>query len=253
MKLIFRLDDICPQMDKKKFERMRDFFLANDIKPIIGVVPECKDAKLNIDEADSEFWNEILSLQKKGWTVAMHGCYHKYTTSKKGFYSHQRLSEFAGLPLKEQEELIKTGKDILAKHGIDTDVFMAPSHSFDNNTLKALADNGFKYITDGYTRRLFRRKNLIFIPCMDPKIRKCRGISTVCYHTNFTTEKRYKEMEKFVSECKENITDMRSCIEENTVCGMGLRIKTEEFFNFYIRYNAEKMAYYVYKKLRKAE
>ncbi|MBO5868921.1 MAG: DUF2334 domain-containing protein [Oscillospiraceae bacterium] len=136
--IVFRLDDICPQMDHAKFHRMRKIFEEYGVKPIIGVVPDCKDPLLNCSEEDPDFWEMIRSLQADGWTIAMHGCYHLYVTKSSGLLSNGRRSEFAGLSYEEQYRKLEYGRDKLREHGIETDVFMAPSHSFDKKTIKAL-------------------------------------------------------------------------------------------------------------------
>ena len=82
--------------------------------------------------------------------VAMHGLNHLYTTKKAGLFPIGGKSEFAGLSFEKQKKMIGEGKHLLKDRGIITDIFMAPSHSFDKNTLKALKDNGFTKITDGF-------------------------------------------------------------------------------------------------------
>jgi hypothetical protein len=49
-KILFRLDDICPKMNHAKFNQFKDLFMKYNVHPIIGVVPECRDDLLNIDE-----------------------------------------------------------------------------------------------------------------------------------------------------------------------------------------------------------
>ena len=78
-----------------------------------------------------DFWEMVASLEKSGWSIAMHGCYHIYTTKKGGLFPLNHLSEFAGLSEERQRELIRAGKDALKIHGIETDLFMAPAHSFE--------------------------------------------------------------------------------------------------------------------------
>lgn len=206
-KIVIRMDDICPRMKKKPFQRMRGLLESYGATAIIGVVPECRDDSLNLEEEDPYFWNMISGLQKKGWTIAMHGCFHQYVTNSNGMISNNKRSEFAGLSYDEQYEKLKYGKQKLQDHGIVTDVFMAPSHSYDKNTLLALKNLGFRYITDGLTSKPYEFNGLTFIPCIESKIKKCNRLSTVCYHTNMIMEQRYEETEELL---KNNRADVIS-------------------------------------------
>lgn len=64
-KILIRLDDICPKMDHSKFDKFKDLFTKYNVHPIIGVVPDCKDNLLNINDEDPLFWEKIKDLQKK--------------------------------------------------------------------------------------------------------------------------------------------------------------------------------------------
>ncbi len=63
---IFRIDDICPQMNWDNFNKLRTIFERYDIKPIIGVIPDNKDKKLNIYNPNNNFWGIIKELNQKG-------------------------------------------------------------------------------------------------------------------------------------------------------------------------------------------
>lgn len=204
-KILFRLDDVCPRMNHGKFNRMKEMFLRYNVKPIIGVVPECRDDTLNCDEEDIHFWEKMKELQNLGWTIAMHGCFHSYVTKSNGILSHGFQSEFSGLSYQEQYEKLEYGVKILESHGISTDVFMAPSHSYDRNTLRALKTLGFQYITDGLTAFPYRYMGLLFIPCIDPKITNKKRFSTVCYHTNEAKEARYVETEAVLTAYRDQV------------------------------------------------
>lgn len=235
MRVIFRMDDVCPQMDYSKFCILKDIFIDNNILPVIGVVPDCKDPLLNIDNEDDRFWDRIKELQNIGWTVAMHGCYHTYTSQKNGIIGLAKRSEFAGLSYEQQTELIREGKRILSKHGIDTDVFMAPSHSYDTITLKCLQENGFKYVTDGLTRHPYRYGNLVFVPCIEARIRKVIGLSTVCYHTNTITNKRISELKKYVSNHREDVISFDRAVDD-AFFPYSFLIKMEERVVWLVKY-----------------
>ena len=46
----FRLDDITDTMNWTNFLRLKAIFDKHGVKPLIGLVPDCKDPKLIIDE-----------------------------------------------------------------------------------------------------------------------------------------------------------------------------------------------------------
>lgn len=164
-KILVRFDDICPTMDFTQWERADKILRKYQIKPLLGVIPECKDPELHIEPEHKDFWEWIKNLQSQGYTLAMHGCYHLYRTKCRGIVNSGYNSEFAGLPFEEQYQLIIYGKKKLKEHGIDTDIFFAPAHSYDENTLKALAKAGFKYVSDGKSRKPYELHGIKCIPC----------------------------------------------------------------------------------------
>ncbi len=170
------------------------------MKPLIGVVPDNRDENLKgSDQGKPEdFWAYISELQKSGWTVAMHGYQHIYTTKKGGLFPLNNFSEFAGISYEKQKQMLKKGKELLKERGIETDLFMAPAHSYDKNTLKALADTGFTALTDGFGSRPYQYKGLIFYPIsfrISSTLNKKSGYSTMVIHTatnNGQDLKRYE-------------------------------------------------------------
>ena len=202
MKIAIRMDDITPAMDLEKFDRFKAILDKHGIKPLIGVVPECKDEKLNLSEPIEDFWKFVKELQKSGWVIAMHGFNHVYTTKEAGVFPIGGKSEFAGLSYDRQDDMLRMGKRIMRENDILTDIFMAPSHSFDRNTIKALKKNGFSKITDGFGRAPYKRSGLIFYP-LSPKRSgtlsdKRDGIATFVYHTNTMDEKEFEDFEKLL-------------------------------------------------------
>lgn len=182
--LLIRLDDITPDMDWEKFERLAALFEQYQIHPIIGVVPDNRDETLHIQEPRADFWERMRSLQEQGWVIAQHGFTHVYVNKKSGLLKVNPFSEFAGLPYQEQYEKLKEGQEILKKQGIHTTMFMAPGHSFDRQTLRALKALGFTSVTDGYCSRPYRRGGLIFLPCTLSAPRLPKRFDTLCLHSN---------------------------------------------------------------------
>lgn len=167
MNILIRFDDFCPTMDYEQWFRADEILRRYNVKPLIGVVPDCHDPELTIDEYHDDFWEYVKQLQKDGYVFAMHGDTHVYYNIQNGLDNYSKKSEFAGLSYEEQLRKIKHGKQELASHGITTDIFFAPSHSYDKNTLKALAACGFKYVSDGRSLKPIKRYGIICIPTRD--------------------------------------------------------------------------------------
>lgn len=62
-KILVRFDDICPTMDFANFNEAVNLMDKYGIKPLIGVIPECKDKDLEIEPAHADF-GIMLSLCK---------------------------------------------------------------------------------------------------------------------------------------------------------------------------------------------
>lgn len=205
MQCMFRMDDITADMNWDKFNQVREIFEKYNIKPVLGVVPDNQDGKLKIQEKKEDFFKILHSLQKKGWSIAQHGTYHKYVTEDGGILGLKKSSEFAGLSYEEQFIKLKAGKETLEGHGIHSDIFMAPGHTFDRNTVKALYNLGFKAITDGLYHKPYYYEKILFIPCRLQEYRNVKGIDTICLHSNLLSDAEIKELEAF---CKKHQKDI---------------------------------------------
>ena len=200
MKIAVRMDDITPDMNWKNFSFFVDLLEKTGITPLLGIVPENKDVKLNCEKEHKDFYECMKKLQEKGYCLAMHGCHHVYTTKCGGRFPLNSFSEFAGLPYDKQKELLTIGKESLKKNGIETDIFMAPGHSYDHNTLKALKELGFTKITDGFGKGPYMEKGLIFYPIsfwLKRSLKQRKGVTTMVVHANMVTEadkKRYEQI-----------------------------------------------------------
>lgn len=207
IKIAIRIDDITENMDWQKFLRFKGLLDRYGIKPLIGVVPDNQDDMLNIskDGAPEDFWAYIKELQEDGFTIAMHGVNHIYTTKKGGNFPLNHFSEFAGLPYEEQLELLSYGVDIFNQHDIATDIFMAPGHSFDDNTLKALKLLGFTKITDGFGKNPYNYKGFTFYPISFKKsstLKADNGYSTLVFHLNGMKDSEFDSFERLLNKQK---------------------------------------------------
>lgn len=215
MKIAVRLDDITPGMDWEKFQAFAALLDEFDIKPLIGVVPDNQDENLDRGVFRQDFWEYVKKRQEEGWVVAQHGCYHVYTQHKGGVFPLNDFSEFAGVPYEEQLAMLEHGKEILAGHGIMTQLFMAPAHSYDRNTLRALKQAGFKGLTDGFGSSPYLWQNLTFYPIsfrLENSLKKDKGITTMVVHTNTLNGRDMERYRKIFEEQK--IISYREYLQE---------------------------------------
>lgn len=201
MKIAIRLDDITPNMDWQKFRRFRKLLDAYGVKPLVGIVPDNRDVTLMRDPMREDFWELVREWEKAGWSVAMHGLHHLYMTESRGMFPLNRKSEFAGLAYEQQYKMVYEGRLILDAHDIKTDVFMAPSHTYDRNTLTALIKNGFTRVTDGYGAAPYIRDNITFYPIAVSRERVLEATAdpsptTLVVHTNTLTEENFRFYEE---------------------------------------------------------
>ena len=191
MKIAIRMDDITADMNWKNFLALKELFDRHGICPLIGVVPDNRDENLRMDPPREDFWEYLGKLHGQGWVIAQHGQYHRYTTQKGGCFPLNRFSEYAGVPYEKQKSMIEEGKKILEGKGIRTDIFMAPGHTFDRNTLKALRECGFRYLTDGFGKTPYSREGLTFLPISSRKkdcFKDREGYTTLVIHANGMSE-----------------------------------------------------------------
>ncbi len=205
MQCMIRLDDITPDMDWEKFNRAEQIFDRYGICPLLGIVPDNRDSKLHYQERNEDFLQRIKICLDKGWSVAQHGTYHVYETKDSGLLGLNNNSEYAGLPYEVQFKKLKTGRDILQTNDIRTNIFMAPGHTYDADTIKALKECGFEVVTDGLYSKPYRDQGLLFVPCRMTGNYKIKGIDTVCLHTNLMNDEDFRELEEFCKKNKEKI------------------------------------------------
>ena len=118
------------------------------------------------------------------------------------------ISEFAGVPYEKQKEMLAFGKKKLQEEGIDTDLFMAPAHSYDKNTLRALRELGITRVTDGFGKAPYTYKGLIFYPIsflLRRSLKQKDGVTTLVLHANTLTEADKERYQRIFDEYGENM------------------------------------------------
>ena len=216
MKIAVRLDDITPDMDWEKFRRLEKMLDENHIAPLIGIVPDNQDKNLMRNDSMKNFDEQIKKWEAKEWVLAMHGWKHIYTTKKGGLFPLNNFSEFAGVSKEKQREMIFDGKEKLQRMGVRTNIFMAPAHSFDKNTLICLKEAGFQYITDGFGDFPYEWKGLTFLPIAFQRskdIEKSEGYTTLVFHTNTMSEGEFASFEKVLKEHKNDFISYKEYLQ----------------------------------------
>jgi len=201
VKIAVRIDDITPDMDWESFYGFKMLLDQYGIKPLIGVVPDNQDPNLRRGEQREDFWEYMKELQDAGWSIALHGAHHIYTTKKGGIFPLNHFSEFAGVSYEKQKQMLEMGRQTLTDHGIQTDIFMAPGHSYDDKTLHILSELGFRYVTDGFAKTPYKegKSGLIFLPIAFHSTRDLeqgQGYTTLVYHLNGTTKEQLENYGK---------------------------------------------------------
>lgn len=203
VKYLIRLDDACPYMNKTKWQEMEDLLDMYAIKPLVGIVPDCKDENLMIDNMDPLFWEKAKKWQEKEWAIALHGYDHCYISDggMNGLNPLWRRSEFAGVQLKTQRYKIRQGVALLNSHGIKAKYFFAPSHTFDRDTLMALKEESdIRIISDTVATKPYKLDDFSVIPQVGGHCSKILipGIWTFCLHPNMMSEEIFKQTKSFI-------------------------------------------------------
>jgi len=199
-KYIIRLDDACPTMNKDNWKRVELLLTRYKIMPLVAVIPSNKDHKLMVDDINNDFWKDVKNWQNKNWEIALHGFEHKYVTKHKSIVPINDYSEFAGVSLENQKEKIRTGINIFKQHNISCRVWIAPAHSFDKNTIKALREEGnINIISDGIAWSPYYEHDMYWIPQQLWKPREMPfGTWTICYHPDEMKDKDFEILENFL-------------------------------------------------------
>ena len=200
-KYIMRLDDAAPKRDIEKWDRMEALLDQYEIRPLVGVIPDCEDPAMEHYGVDDRFWERVDAWRTKGWSIAMHGCNHVYSTACGGINPVNARSEFAGEPLVRQKEKISRGVAILREHGIEPRIFFAPSHTFDENTLTALLEcSEIRTVSDTVANAPYFAQGITFVPQQSGRVRALPfSTVTFCYHPNMMEDAAFEELETFLA------------------------------------------------------
>lgn len=188
---LIRLDDACDTMDRRRWGLLEAVLDRHGIRPIVAVVPDNRDSALVFDSQDEAFWHKVRAWQSKGWTVAMHGHTHvMHPTRQTLLVPFYERSEFAGLTLEAQRAAIGAAWRHFLAEGVTPEVWVAPAHSFDLLTLRALqAETSIGVVSDGIAFDSWFEHGFQWIPQQMWRIAERRsGLWTVCLHPNEMSE-----------------------------------------------------------------
>jgi hypothetical protein len=189
-RLIVRLDDACETMAADPWRRLESALDRLGARPIVGVIPDCRDPSLALAASDPRFWDRVRAWRDKGWGVALHGLhhvYHPHPPAARSLVPFHAEGEFTGLPFERQREIIARAWAVFQRHGVAPDFFMAPSHSFDRATLKALhQETPIRWVSDGLSYRPFSREGFKWLPQQIGRLWRLLppGMWTLAIHPN---------------------------------------------------------------------
>ena len=182
---LLRFDDICPAMNWTVWAAIEPILTKYGVLPIIAVVPDNQDPKLDVHAARPDFWAWVRERQAAGWCIALHGFQHRYESRQSGIMGINDRSEFAGLTEAVQRDKLVRGLEIFSDNGVRADAWVAPGHSFDAVTVRLLLELGISTISDGFYRRPVQYLDALWIPQQLWHFRWMpAGVWTVCLHSN---------------------------------------------------------------------
>jgi len=198
---LIRLDDACHGMHLHRWRRVEEVLDRHEVRPIVAVVPDNHDPKLMAGERDEGFWDKVRAWSAKGWTVAMHGCTHvMQPTESPLLLPFYKRSEFAGLDLEAQAVKIRTSWQQFLAQGIAPEVWVAPAHSFDVQTLRALQrETSIRIVSDGIAWNSYSAHGFHWIPQQLWGFSERRsGLWTVCLHPNTMDDQSIASLERAI-------------------------------------------------------
>lgn len=204
-----RLDDACAKRDVEKWNQIEVLLDKYNIRPIVGIIPNCMDSDMDKYPVDEEFWQRAAKWQEKGWHIALHGYDHVFCSNEGGVNPVNRYSEFAGVSLEIQRQKFAGGIKILEDHGITPTIFFAPAHTYDANTLLALKEEtNIRIVSDTIAYDNYRFGEFTFIPQQSGRVRKLPFKTvTFCYHPNSMTQNDFDILERFISDNQTEFAD----------------------------------------------
>jgi peptidoglycan/xylan/chitin deacetylase (PgdA/CDA1 family) len=176
--IILRIDDVQAWYLNKVSIQMIDTILKNNLAVSVGVIPD----KIEKDSLILDYLKSKIDNPK--FEIAQHGTFH-YT------------NEFEDLNYNETLERIILGREEITDNlGITPVTFIPPYNEYNNDTLKALENLGFKIFSAKENE--FKIDNLSLI-----------GFNTRTKEVNAT---EINEINEVVNECNVSLNYRNSCV-----------------------------------------
>lgn len=211
---LIRFDDICPTLNWWVWDQVERLLIDMGVAPILAVVPDNRDPKLCVAPGRSDFWGRVREWQARGWTIGLHGFRHEYVSKDAGLIGLNSRSEFAGLPLYEQDRKIADGLAIFTANGARADAWIAPGHSFDSNTLAALQGRGIRVVSDGFFLRPVRWLDMTWVPQQLWRFSYFpTGVWTVCQHINSYGQADIENLRRDLGKYREQMVSLPTALE----------------------------------------
>jgi predicted deacetylase len=197
---LLRIDDLCPTVSAQRWQQFQSLIEEFRLHPILAVVPDNQDPELQVSPPDPAFWDCMRALEARGASIGLHGYRHRCVSRGRSLVDLHRISEFAGVPAETQRAWIGEGVRILRGHGLDPNIWIAPRHGFDANTLAALREEEIRVLSDGFARAPFLRRGFTWIPQqLWAPVEKDRGLWTICVHPNTARDAEIAAFRSFLA------------------------------------------------------
>ena len=199
-KYYIRLDDAHETMHHENWAKVETILRKFDVRPIVGVIPDCKDNSICFGSSDMAFWDKVRFWAASGWHIGLHGYQHKLRPSRSGLFPINKYSEFVDLAYDKQRSMFEHAGALFAENSVSPSIFIAPAHGADLNTLKALADSsGIRVISDGFYIYPKHYQDFTIFPQQLWKFRRMPfGIWTICLHPSSMSDGNFMELESFL-------------------------------------------------------
>ena len=207
---LIRFDDICPTTNWELWDQIEKVLCSYDVRPILAVIPDNQDPELRHGVEDPRFWERVRHWQAKNWTIGLHGYQHRYVTKSPGIVGLNRYSEFAGLSYEEQKSKLEAALAIFQHNAVTPDLWVAPAHTFDRKTVKALLELGVSTISDGFHIWPFvDADEILWIPQQLGDFHSMPlGIWTVCIHIDDPAHADAAVFQRQIERFRKNIIDV---------------------------------------------
>ncbi len=226
---LLRFDDLCPTISPRRWKRFLPLIEEFRLKPILAVIPDNRDLKLQVSRPDPEFWDLMRSLEFRGAAIALHGYQHLCQSWEASLLPLHRRSEFAGVPEATQREWIRHGLEILRGQNLTPRLWVAPRHGFDWTTLAVLRNAGITVLSDGFARVPVSRGGITWIPQqLWSPMEKSKGLWTICIHPNSVGREMVDELRRFLVKHAAQFTSVDRVLAEFDVSRMSMREQVYE-------------------------